>query len=391
MKEENKSFSFTGNGGEYFKIWIVNILLTIITLGIYSAWATVRNKRYIYGNTWFDDSNFEYHASAKQILLGRLIAIAMLLFYFALSAIQPGSELAFLLLLFLVMPWLMLRSLQFNARMSSYRNVRFSFQASILDAYKYFLLIPILPSLIAAPIIGVALYLDAISAKLISALILLSITAIFFMMPYIAMLINRFSFNNHYYGQGKFSAQLNAGEYYKAYLKTIGLSILSYLGFTIVMLLVVAAIMLLGGGINLQGDMKLSQNDMLVYMIPSMTISYLFMILIAAYLKAYLTVKLRNYNINQIHLDDVLHLSSTMDTTSLFKLYLVNFLLMIFTLGLAAPWVAVRQMNYTFTRTHAQVNGDLNQYITQQLSNRTSIGDEVGDAFDMQGALEIGI
>jgi hypothetical protein len=36
---------FTGSGGEYFRIWIVNLLLSIVTLGIYSAWATVRNRR----------------------------------------------------------------------------------------------------------------------------------------------------------------------------------------------------------------------------------------------------------------------------------------------------------------------------------------------------------
>src|SRR3954471_6399831 len=44
-------FIFSGKGGEYFKIWIVNILLSIVTLGIYSAWAKVRNKQYFYGNT----------------------------------------------------------------------------------------------------------------------------------------------------------------------------------------------------------------------------------------------------------------------------------------------------------------------------------------------------
>ena len=33
---------FVGTGSEYFRIWIVNLLLTIVTLGIYSAWAKVR-------------------------------------------------------------------------------------------------------------------------------------------------------------------------------------------------------------------------------------------------------------------------------------------------------------------------------------------------------------
>ena len=39
-------FEFTGEGYEFFRIWIVNICLTIITLGIYSALAKVRTNRY---------------------------------------------------------------------------------------------------------------------------------------------------------------------------------------------------------------------------------------------------------------------------------------------------------------------------------------------------------
>ena len=66
-------FQFNGQAGEYFKIWIVNILLTILTLGIYSAWAKVRRKRYFYGNTLLQDTAFEYLAQPIQILKGRRI------------------------------------------------------------------------------------------------------------------------------------------------------------------------------------------------------------------------------------------------------------------------------------------------------------------------------
>jgi uncharacterized membrane protein YjgN (DUF898 family) len=53
---------FTGRGAEDFKIWIVNIAFTLITLGIYSAWAKVRKNRYIYGNIIFEDASIEYLA-----------------------------------------------------------------------------------------------------------------------------------------------------------------------------------------------------------------------------------------------------------------------------------------------------------------------------------------
>ena len=62
-------FGFSGTAAEYFGIWIVNLFLTIITLGIYSAWAKVRRLRYFYGNTWLDGHNFEYHARPIQILI----------------------------------------------------------------------------------------------------------------------------------------------------------------------------------------------------------------------------------------------------------------------------------------------------------------------------------
>src|ERR1700685_13403 len=72
---------FTGNGAEYFGIWIVNLLLTIVTLGIYSAWAKVRRLQYFYRHTELAGSSFDFHGSPTKILIGRLIALAMLIAY----------------------------------------------------------------------------------------------------------------------------------------------------------------------------------------------------------------------------------------------------------------------------------------------------------------------
>ncbi|WP_038928812.1 DUF898 family protein, partial [Yersinia pestis] len=75
---QNKSLhrvAFKGEGGEYFSIWLVNLLLTIITLGVYSAWATVRRRRYFYGNTELNGDRFDYHAEPIEILKGRLMVI----------------------------------------------------------------------------------------------------------------------------------------------------------------------------------------------------------------------------------------------------------------------------------------------------------------------------
>src|SRR6266853_342313 len=68
---------FTADAGEYFRIWIVNLALTIFTLGIYSAWAKVRKRRNFYGHTRGDGESFEYRANPIAILTGRLIAVAL--------------------------------------------------------------------------------------------------------------------------------------------------------------------------------------------------------------------------------------------------------------------------------------------------------------------------
>src|SRR5256885_4835209 len=115
---------FTGRAGEYFRIWIVNICLSIVTLGIYSAWAKVRRKRYFYGNTLLGDSAFEYLADPKAILKGRVIVLAA---WGILALLQKFgiSSVGFIYLIFL--PDLVIRASRFNAFNSAHRNVRFHF------------------------------------------------------------------------------------------------------------------------------------------------------------------------------------------------------------------------------------------------------------------------
>jgi uncharacterized membrane protein YjgN (DUF898 family) len=79
-KTPDNRMTFTGSGKEYFGVWIVNILLTIVTFGVYSAWAKVRRNRYFYGNTKLLDRGFDYHAKPLQILKGRAITVVCLLF-----------------------------------------------------------------------------------------------------------------------------------------------------------------------------------------------------------------------------------------------------------------------------------------------------------------------
>ncbi len=55
---------FRGTGREYFRVWLVNVTLTVLTLGLYGPWAKVRTRRYFHGVTSLAGYSFEYHAAA---------------------------------------------------------------------------------------------------------------------------------------------------------------------------------------------------------------------------------------------------------------------------------------------------------------------------------------
>ena len=84
---------FTGTGAEYFRIWIVNLLLTIVTLGIYSAWAKVRRLQYFHRHTQLAGSGFDYHGRPAAILKGRAVAFGALVLYKIADEMHPDAAL----------------------------------------------------------------------------------------------------------------------------------------------------------------------------------------------------------------------------------------------------------------------------------------------------------
>ena len=137
-----RAFSFTGTAGEYFRIWIVNLLLSVVTLGIYSAWAKVRRLRYFYGHTSLDGLGFGYHASPIAILKGRLIAYAVVMVLAVLGQVAPLAASALYLPLAVLMPIVFVRAFRFRAANSSYGGIRFGFDGLESEAYRVFLLLP---------------------------------------------------------------------------------------------------------------------------------------------------------------------------------------------------------------------------------------------------------
>ncbi|MDO5058717.1 MAG: YjgN family protein [Neisseria sp.] len=138
FRPQKQHLRFTGNAGEYFKIWIVNLLLSVLTLSFYAPWAKVRRLRYFYGNTHLDGRHFDFTGIPGRILIGRIIALVLFVAFSVLSELDPLMALIAWGLIALLMPWLVRSTMRFRARNTKYGNARFHFSATMKHTYWVF-------------------------------------------------------------------------------------------------------------------------------------------------------------------------------------------------------------------------------------------------------------
>lgn len=76
-KGDESAFGFDGTWQEFAPIAFTNLLLTIVTLGIYRFWASARERRYLWSRTRFVDERLEWAGTGKELFLGFLIVAVL--------------------------------------------------------------------------------------------------------------------------------------------------------------------------------------------------------------------------------------------------------------------------------------------------------------------------
>ena len=134
-------FLFTANGGDFFGIAIKNFFLTIITLGVYWFWAKVEITKFLYNNTKFQESSFDYHATGLEKFIGFLKGIGILLVYgifigivtwILTKAVGESTATTIVtllsyLIIFSVLPIIIIGALRFRLSRTSFHGIRFQF------------------------------------------------------------------------------------------------------------------------------------------------------------------------------------------------------------------------------------------------------------------------
>jgi uncharacterized membrane protein YjgN (DUF898 family) len=293
-------FRFTGNASEYFRIWIVNTLLTVLTLGVYSAWAKIRNKQYFYGNTWVDGSNFEYLAKPLPILKGRLIAAAALGLLFGSEHYNRTLYFVLAALYTLATPWVVVKALAFNARNSAYRNLRFAFVGRTGEAFGVYLSI-------------LVVYLGTCGLAY----------------PYAQWRLSGFVMKRHLYGDLPFTWVARSKDYIRAFLVFAGMILPVYLALIVVMVFAFKP----GSGAP-QGPSPWVMGALFVVLYPYLLVP-----------TAYLRTRYSNLLYSGIRIGPHA-LSSSQRWGEVLKLYLTNLFGIVLSLGLLIPWAKIRMAKY---------------------------------------------
>ena len=347
--------TFSGAAVDYFKIHFVNLLLSIITIGLYVPWARVRHRRFFYSNTRILGDGIDYLARGIDLLKGWLIAMAVLISYNILPMIDNEYavfQLGYTGALILLAPWAINKSLQFNARNLVWRDVRFKWDGTYL---------------------GVAIYLFLGP--------LLGILSFGLLLPIFSRLMSHYIAKHYSFSTTRFTIETSLANFYKAALAAVGV----FIGVVIVVAVPVALYLFFAGN-GEQGLTSVFAHSQGTIITAIFAGQLVFIGLIMAVTTYYRAVT-RNLMVNGLALGDDIRFRSDISAIRLVVITLQNAVVSILSLSLLWPWAQVRKYRYMVDNTWLRPNGDLDHFIDQQQAKSSALGDALSEA----GGIEISI
>ncbi|RZJ11237.1 MAG: DUF898 domain-containing protein [Rubrivivax sp.] len=320
---------FTGSGSEYFRIWAVNLLLILVTLGLYLPFAKARRIRYFYANTLVDGQALGFHGDPWKMFRGFVLLILLMGAYSAAGRLSSVAAVVAFLILCVVWPALWRASLQFRLGNTSWRGLRMRFEGSLTDAY-----LACAPSYL--PAIALVVGATQMEPEAMKAgagltpsfwLYIVGALCMALLAPWSLALFKRYQHNGYRIAGQHSHVKLSGGQLYLLVLKIV---LVSLVPLVLAGVLMTASFMMartLGG----------SRETGLVVIVIGSLLAYL---LYFAVVTPYAATRLQNLVWNGTS-SESLSFNSQLKFGAMFWLTLKNWLLTALTLGLYRPFAAV--------------------------------------------------
>ena len=363
-------FRFTGQAGEYFRIWIVNTFLVLITLGLWSPWAKIRKRQFMLRHTWVADANFEFHAQPWPILRGRLIAGTLFIAYWFTGNLNPKYAALIAFGVALLAPWFVVNSLRFNMANTSYRNLRFAFDGRLQDAVV--VLWPLV--LVAALTVFFPLTFNAKDWQAsLPGLIPPTVLALCY--PYLTAKFRLMLINRSRLGNAPMSSAAHVRTVYGIFFR------LFVMGFASLMALLLWVV-IAGKGLEVIVGREEVRRTQWALIGIAVTVALPAGAAFAA-LSSYVQSRVTNAILNLTTVSTNVRVLSRLKMRVLFRNQLFNALAIVLTCGLAIPWAAVRTAKLRTESVSLGVSGELDDFVADTAARGTASADAASEFFSL--------
>lgn len=368
---------FTGSGSEYFRIWIVNLLLMLLTLGIYYPWAKVRRLRYFHGNTLVDGEPLDFHGKPIKMLKGYLLVGLLFALYSVAGNFSAVAGLIAFVIVMALWPALLKSSMQFRLANTSWRGMRFRFQGSLRDVYRAVLPM-FVPSLaIVAALTGVdnpenppAWYVSVVGGVFLVTVAVL---------PWLLWNLKQYQHNNYALASLTTRFKASLGSFYMVFFKTFGVMLLAVL-----LAAVLVVVFIFGGKASgLLAGRAGAAAAVFAGVVGGLAGIFAMLIVV----RPYLTSRFQNLIWTRTGNASMRFLSD-LRFRRLLGLTLKNWLLVILTLGLYWPFAAIATARMRLEAVTVKTRVSPDTLVSQM---RAAEGDAAGDAAGDLFGLDIGL
>lgn len=339
-KGRHHKLEFTGRGSEIFPIILVNLLLTIVTLGIYRFWAKTNIRRFLWGHVEFDGEPFEYTGRGGELFVGFLIVFFLIILplmfglqYLASKLQSPGQQAVLLTVIYLISFYLigiaLYRTQVYRMSRTLWRGIRGAQTGSSME-YGW----------------------------LFFKTLLVQFFTLGIMTPTTEIWLWNYEIDRKRMGKGKFSGNVDAKPLYKTFLGCLAVAVvvMSILGFLMYKVM-----------LNQQTGLF-----MLLYILGILSMSLIFVVYRA---------KFYNHIFSHLKFEN-LQFDFSIKPMELFKFSLVNVLLIIFTLGLAYHYVMMRWVRFFCEKIELSGQQEFGE-IGQSPEDEPRFGEGLAEAFDL--------
>ena len=365
---------FTGSGSEYFRIWIVNMLLLMVTLGLYWPWAKVRRLRYFWGNTLVDGDPLGFHGDAKQMFKGWiLVGVLFILYNWASNFSATAGVVAFVALAAL-WPALWRSSMAFRMGNTSWRGLRFRFVGSLRDAY----LAHLPPFVVALPMVLLSLALPEDTEQAPPDWLMWSYGAVLvlFLLTLPWLLWRMKAYQHRHYALGPLQTDFRAslGSFYLLALKPF-----------LLVAAVSAAIGVFVWGVLGVGGARSGVVMQLMTVLPLLVI--VFWVFLFVGIGPWIATRLQNLVWTKTG-NSQMRFISQLSFRSMLWLGIKNGLLMAVTLGLYWPFAKVAMARLRLEAVHLRSVTDMEALLAAELERpEEAAGEAAGDFFGLDVGL----